>query len=73
LRAVSHRPASALAFLGGGGIRVMAHNGVIEALETLGTRQDPIVGTAIGSRVGAMVAGGFSGGGEAPPKVPPDL
>ncbi len=46
--------------LGGGGMRGMAHLGVLKALHTLGIRYDAIVGTSIGSFVGAMVAGGNS-------------
>jgi NTE family protein len=46
--------------LGGGGMRGMAHVGVLKAMRTLGIRYDAIVGTSIGSLVGAMAAGGFS-------------
>ena len=44
--------------LGGGGMRGMAHVGVLRALQRLGIRFDAVVGTSIGSLVGAMVAGG---------------
>jgi NTE family protein len=44
--------------LGGGGMRGMAHVGVMRALATLGLEPDAIVGTSIGSLIGAMVAGG---------------
>ena len=46
--------------LGGGGMRGMAHVGVLKALERLGLRYDAIVGTSIGALVGAMAAGGYS-------------
>ena len=46
--------------LGGGGMRGMAHVGVLRAMRTLGLHYDAIVGTSIGSLVGAMVAGGRS-------------
>src|SRR5688572_15170283 len=45
--------------LGGGGMRGMAHVGVLKALATLGIEYDAIVGTSIGALVGAMAAGGF--------------
>jgi NTE family protein len=45
--------------LGGGGMRGMAHIGILRALETLGIRYDAVVGTSIGSLVGAMAAGGM--------------
>jgi len=46
--------------LGGGGMRGMAHIGVLRALRDLGIQVDAIVGTSIGSLVGAMAAGGYS-------------
>ena len=46
--------------LGGGGMRGMAHIGVLRAMRTLGIHYDAIVGTSIGSLVGAMAAGGMS-------------
>ncbi len=45
--------------LGGGGMRGMAHIGVLKAMRTLGLRYDAIVGTSIGALVGAMAAGGY--------------
>ena len=45
--------------LGGGGMRGMAHIGILKAMRTLGIRYDAIVGTSIGALVGAMAAGGF--------------
>ena len=45
--------------LGGGGMRGMAHVGVLRALRTLGLHFDAIVGTSIGSLIGAMAAGGL--------------
>ena len=52
------RPRTVLV-LGGGGMRGMAHVGVLKALETLGIQVDAIVGTSIGALVGAMAAGGY--------------
>jgi NTE family protein len=54
----THRPRTVLV-LGGGGMRGMAHVGVLRALRTLGIEYDAIVGTSIGALVGAMAAGGF--------------
>jgi len=53
------RPRTVLV-LGGGGMRGMAHLGVLKAMQTLGLHYDAIVGTSIGSLVGAMAAGGYS-------------
>jgi NTE family protein len=46
--------------LGGGGMRGMAHIGVLKALKTLGIQVDAIVGTSIGGLIGAMAAAGYS-------------
>jgi NTE family protein len=51
------RPSTVLV-LGGGGMRGMAHVGVLKALARLGIRYDAIVGTSIGSLIGALAAGG---------------
>ena len=51
------RPRTVLV-LGGGGMRGMAHVGVLKAMRTLGIEYDAIVGTSIGALVGAMAAGG---------------
>jgi len=53
-----HRPRTVL-ILGGGGMRGMAHLGVLRALRTLGIQYDAIVGTSIGALIGAMAAGGY--------------
>ena len=53
------RPRTVLV-LGGGGMRGMAHIGVLRAMERLGVRYDAVVGTSIGSLVGALAPGGFS-------------
>ncbi|MCP3917793.1 MAG: hypothetical protein GY711_19790 [bacterium] len=55
----ARRPRTVLV-LGGGGMRGMAHIGVLRALEKLGIQYDAIVGTSIGSLVGAMAAGGYA-------------
>ena len=53
------RPRTVLV-LGGGGMRGIAHVGVLKAMETLGIRYDAIVGCSIGSMIGAMACGGYS-------------
>ena len=52
------RPRTVLV-LGGGGMRGMAHVGVLRALQSLDIHFDAVVGTSIGSLIGAMVAGGM--------------
>jgi len=51
----SSRPSTVLV-LGGGGMRGMAHIGVLAALQDLGLVFDAVVGTSIGALVGAMAA-----------------
>jgi NTE family protein len=58
-RSTRPRPRTVLV-LGGGGMRGMAHLGVLKAMATLGLEYDAIVGTSIGALVGAMAAGGYS-------------
>lgn len=57
LNADGSRPSTVLV-LGGGGMRGMAHVGVIKALARLGIQYDAIVGTSIGALIGALAAGG---------------
>ncbi|MEX2582505.1 MAG: patatin-like phospholipase family protein [Gemmatimonadota bacterium] len=45
--------------LGGGGMKAVAHVGVVKALEEAGIRPDAIVGTSIGALTGALLAGGL--------------
>jgi NTE family protein len=52
------RPETVLV-LGGGGMKGIAHIGVVKALEEAGIQPDAIVGTSIGALVGALVAGGL--------------
>jgi NTE family protein len=54
----SERPRTILV-LGGGGMKGIAHVGVVKALEEAGIRPDAIVGTSIGALVGALLAGGL--------------
>lgn len=54
----ARRPRTVLV-LGGGGMRGMAHIGVLKALRSLGIQYDAIIGTSIGALVGAMAAGGM--------------
>lgn len=54
------RPRLGIAF-GGGGIRGMAHIGLIEELDKRGVRADMVAGTSIGSCIGALYAAGYKG------------
>ena len=45
--------------LSGGGVKGMAHVGVIRAMEKAGIRPDYIVGTSMGSVVGGLYAMGY--------------
>ena len=54
------RPPRTVLVLGGGGMRGMAHLGVLRAMRRLGLKPDVVVGTSIGALVGAMYAGGAS-------------
>ena len=51
-------PRRTVLILGGGGMRGMAHVGVLRALATLGIRYDAVIGTSIGALIGAMSAAG---------------
>ena len=46
--------------LGGGGIRGLAHIGVLKALEGSGTVVDLLAGTSMGGVIGSMYAAGMS-------------
>ncbi len=46
--------------LGGGGMRGMAHVGVLKAMHRLGITYDAVVGTSIGALVGSMGAAGYT-------------
>lgn len=46
--------------LGGGGMRGLAHIGILKALERLGIHISEYVGTSVGSLIGAMAAAGMS-------------
>jgi NTE family protein len=50
---------STILVLGGGGMKGIAHVGVIKALEEAGIRPAAIVGTSIGALTGALLAGGL--------------
>jgi NTE family protein len=45
--------------LGGGGMKGIAHIGVMKALEEAAIRPDAVIGTSIGAFVGALIAGGL--------------
>lgn len=46
--------------LGGGGMRGIAHIGVLKAMHRLGIHVDEVIGTSIGSVIGALYAGGLT-------------
>jgi NTE family protein len=45
--------------LGGGGMKGLAHVGVIKVLEALGVRADEYIGSSVGSLIAALAAGGM--------------
>lgn len=45
--------------LGGGGMKGIAHVGVVKALEESAIRPDAVIGTSIGALIGALIAGGL--------------
>ncbi|MCU0625842.1 MAG: patatin-like phospholipase family protein, partial [Gemmatimonadaceae bacterium] len=47
--------------LPGGGVKGIAHIGVIQVLDSLGVRPDLVVGTSMGAIVGALYASGYTG------------
>ncbi|MCU0618306.1 MAG: patatin-like phospholipase family protein [Gemmatimonadaceae bacterium] len=47
--------------LPGGGVKGIAHIGVIQILDSLGIRPDLVVGTSMGAIVGALYASGWTG------------
>lgn len=58
LRLFSPKPYEIGLVLSGGGIKGMAHAGVLKALEEIGIRPDIVSGTSAGAIVGAMYCGG---------------
>ncbi len=55
----AHRRPYTVLVLGGGGMRGVAHIGVIRAMERLGIPIDEVVGTSMGAVMGAMHAAGY--------------
>lgn len=53
-------PPHTVLVLGGGGMKGMAHVGVIRALDEAGIRVDAVVGTSVGALIGARFATGSS-------------
>lgn len=53
------RPARTALVLSGGGVKGLAHLGVLRTLDSLGIRPDLIVGTSMGAIVGALYATGY--------------
>lgn len=47
--------------LSGGGVKAMAHIGVLKAIDSLGIKIDHISGTSMGAVIGAMYCMGYSG------------
>jgi len=47
--------------LSGGGVKGLAHVGLLRALDSLGVRPDLIVGTSMGAIIGALYASGLDG------------
>ncbi|MHB1327395.1 MAG: patatin-like phospholipase family protein, partial [Gemmatimonadales bacterium] len=54
------RPIRTALVLSGGGVKGVAHIGVLEAFDRIGFRPDLIVGTSIGAIVGGLYASGYS-------------
>ncbi|MEI6740310.1 MAG: patatin-like phospholipase family protein, partial [Gemmatimonadaceae bacterium] len=54
-------PGKTALVLPGGGVRGMAHIGVIRMLDSLGIVPDLVVGTSMGSIIGALYASGYNG------------
>lgn len=48
-----------LLVLGGGGMKGMAHVGVVKALEEAAIQPDAVIGTSIGALIGTLIAGGL--------------
>lgn len=48
-----------LLVLGGGGMKGMAHVGVVKALEEAAIQPDAVIGTSIGALIGTLMAGGL--------------
>ncbi len=47
--------------LSGGGVKGLAHVGVLRVLDSLGVRVDMVVGTSMGAAIGGLYASGYSG------------
>lgn len=54
-------PARTALVLSGGGVKGLAHIGLIRVLDSLGVAPDLVVGTSMGAIVGALYASGYSG------------
>ena len=54
-------PARTALVLGGGGSKGFAHVGLLQVMDSLGLKPDPIVGTSIGAIMGALYASGYTG------------
>ncbi|MEE8267915.1 MAG: patatin-like phospholipase family protein [Gemmatimonadales bacterium] len=54
-------PARTALVLSGGGVKGVAHIGLIRVLDSLGVAPDLVVGTSMGAIVGALYASGYSG------------
>lgn len=58
-KAVTETGPRTVLVLGGGGMKGIAHIGVMKALEEAAIRPDAVIGTSIGALVGALIAGGL--------------
>lgn len=54
-------PAPTALVLSGGGVKGLAHIGLLRVLDSLGVRPDLVVGTSMGAIIGALYASGYSG------------
>lgn len=59
-RAQDCRPARTALVLSGGGVKGLAHIGLLRVLDSLGVRPDLVVGTSMGAIVGALYASGYT-------------
>ena len=54
------RPGRTALVLSGGGVKGLAHIGVLEVLDSLGVRPDLVIGTSMGAIIGGLYAAGYT-------------